>query len=123
LKYAVYIIGPISGFPCKVGVASKLKQRLAGLQVSHWEELFIHHAILVKCSKIDNEDMRPKSLAFKIERILMNRLKEYHIRGEWYNILAADAFKELNEIFNEIEVSLNIKGNQRYTPGPPKMLQ
>lgn len=108
MRYCVYVVGPITGFPCKVGVAGNLKKRVDTLQTGHWEELSIHHAVMV----------RSKSLAFKVEKLAMNRLKDHRIRGEWFNVFAKDAAKVLNDLIDEMDGILKIKGNlkSRLTP-------
>jgi hypothetical protein len=91
--FYVYVIGPDSGFPCKVGVAIDPRKRLCSLQTASWEDLYIYSA----------EWMPTRGIAYKIERLVKNRLKAHCIRGEWFNVLASDLTKEVKNIQIELE--------------------
>lgn len=101
MRYVIYVVGPLEGFPCKVGYASNLKRRLDGLQTSHWEDLFIHDAILVKS----------KRTAMRIEKLCHKRLGDKLIRGEWFNCFADDASNVLRDIAKEMGEALKRLGN------------
>jgi len=86
--YAIYVLGPIEGFPSKVGIAADVKKRLCTIQISCWEKLYIHE-IFWAASKSD---------ALKCELLCKRRLKDRHLNGEWFNVFADDMIKELDEI-------------------------
>jgi hypothetical protein len=93
--YHIYIIAPDSGFPCKIGVAMDTAKRLAALQTSHWEKLYLYERFPIL----------NKGRSYKIERIIHRRLKEHSIRGEWFNLLVSDAAKVINELLEELKES------------------
>jgi hypothetical protein len=91
--YYIYVIAPDSGFPCKVGVAANTAKRLANLQTAHWESLYLYERFPVL----------NKGRAYMIERIILRRLKDNRIRGEWFNLLVSDAAKVIKEITDELK--------------------
>jgi hypothetical protein len=91
IQFFIYVVGPDSGFPCKVGVAENVKKRLSGLQTGNWEKLYIYHT----------EEMNSKSDAYRTEKIIHKRLKEHNINGEWFNLLASDLIKQIVQIMDE----------------------
>jgi len=60
--------------PVKIGVTSNLKHRLTDLQVACPYEVVMERAI-----KTDH-----KQIAFWFERALHHELRDYRVRGEWY---------------------------------------
>jgi hypothetical protein len=91
--YYIYVIGPDSGFPCKIGIAMDTAKRLASLQTAHWENLYLYEAF----------PMVNKGRSYKIERIIHRRLKDHCIRGEWFNLLVSDASKAIKELLEELK--------------------
>lgn len=70
----VYLIGPESGAAVKIGKAVNLADRLSSHQVSSWEKLAVHGAVVI-----------PDSVAKDVERLAHARLKDMKVRGEWYS--------------------------------------
>ena len=72
----LYIIGTTPDNPIKIGITTgnSIKDRLYGLQTSHWLEL----KILLQCNIVEN--LRG------VEMELHNTYKQYNIRGEWFDI-------------------------------------
>lgn len=78
MSYYVYFVQAGRDGPIKIGVAWSVPQRVRELQVASWEEL--HVIGDVRCSN--------KESAFALEAALHERLRKFHMRGEWY--VAAD---------------------------------
>ena len=97
--FAVYVIGPLAGFPSKVGIAVDIKKRLESLQCSNWERLYVHEVFWVAS----------KSSALKVEKLCKRRLKEFNIRGEWFNVFSDDMVKELEEIVDSLKKNNEIE--------------
>lgn len=73
----VYVIGPDSEGPVKVGWTSgDGRDRLACLQTAHWQQLRLHHAV-------------PGSPG--IERLAHLALREHRLAGEWFDVRAGHA--------------------------------
>ena len=72
----LYIIGTTPDNPIKIGITTgnSIKDRLYGLQTSHWLEL----KILFQCNIIEN--LRG------VEVELHNTYKQYNVRGEWFDM-------------------------------------
>jgi hypothetical protein len=103
IQFVVYVIAPDTGFPCKVGVAENVRKRLAALQTAHWEELHIYHTF----------EVASRGDAFRLERLTHKRLKEHHIRGEWFNVLVSDAYNEINQMLDERKDSVPLIYNDK----------
>jgi hypothetical protein len=99
-RYFVYVIGPVEGFPCKVGVAKKISDRLLGIQVGNWIELRVHHVCMVYS----------KRTAFSLEALCKKRHGDLIIRGEWYNETADEMANKLKQIHEEMGPALKTKG-------------
>ena len=70
----VYIIGNNDNDYIKIGVAQDVEQRLKQLQTGTWSELYVIYRSMV-CSN-----------SFNIETSIHNKIKDYQVKGEWYNI-------------------------------------
>lgn len=75
----VYFIAPYDGGPVKVGWSIEPLKRLKDLQVSHWMELELLGCIPGKR---------------KLEEEIQSELNYAHIRGEWFEREAAEAWLE-----------------------------
>lgn len=94
--YAVYVIGPVQGWPCKVGIAANVQDRLMGIQTGSWEKLYIHEVFWAVS----------KSEALKIEKLCKRRLQQHCLSGEWFHVWTDDMIKELKEIISELKVTI-----------------
>jgi hypothetical protein len=99
-RYFVYVIGPIEGFPSKVGVAKRLNDRLCGIQTGNWVELIVHHVFMC----------HSKSTAFSLEALCKKRHSDLIIRGEWFNEMADEMANKLKKIHDEMGPVLKTKG-------------
>lgn len=70
----VYFISDGQGH-CKIGVASDIKARFNTIQVGCAYDLSIKH--IIYCDTLDE--------AYDIEKQYHSALKDFNIRGEWYN--------------------------------------
>jgi hypothetical protein len=70
--HLLYVISPTKMWPCKIGISRDPKQRLIGLQTSHWEILELIAAF--KCEQ-----------ASQAEISVHQELKKYRIRNEWFD--------------------------------------
>lgn len=85
-SYRVYVIGPASGRPVKIGYASDTAKRLSGIQNGNHEELHIHYEFCCD-GRLDAE---------RVEKAAHSVLRDRRIRGEWFDVdadAAADAIK------------------------------
>src|SRR5512139_3951506 len=97
--FHVYIIGPVSGYPVKIGVAEKPTKRLLGVQVGCWEELMIHGIY-----KANN-----RGDAYRLEKLSHKRLSDRRMIGEWFNVFEKDALSVIDEICSETRLALKLK--------------
>lgn len=76
----LYVIGPVAGFPMKIGITDRIKQRLSNLQSSSWQELRLY-ALL----------WGPGAAAFRVEQRVIADAKRtgIHERGEWVSTTPA----------------------------------
>jgi hypothetical protein len=89
MKRYIYIIGPYDGAQAlKIGIASDLEQRLAGIQVGSHLQLAIHGAFPIEGTAAD---------ARRVEQIAHSLLHDYHIRGEWFMCNTAEAQAAVTE--------------------------
>jgi len=62
------------GFHYKIGVTGDVEKRIKTLQTANASELHLHKVVKFE-----------KGRAFKVERFLHVLLKDYRVRGEWFN--------------------------------------
>lgn len=86
----VYIIGSAQG-PCKFGVSADPARRVSNLQVGCPFEL----SVIYKVAFPD------ASAAYNAEQIFLRSWLDRHMRGEWFNVTAAEAIGVLNKIAKE----------------------
>jgi hypothetical protein len=96
--FHVYIIGPISSYPVKIGVAMKPTKRLLGVQTGCWEELVIHGLYSANC----------RGNAYRLEKLAHKRLDKRRMIGEWFNVFVDDAVSVLDEICTETMLALKL---------------
>ena len=83
----IYIIGPVEGYPVKIGIAKNVGQRLKTFQTANWVKLKVHYKVRAK-SRAD---------AFILETKAHRALKRKKIReggDEWFAV-NADTGKRL----------------------------
>lgn len=100
----IYILGPESGWPVKIGYTKNMIKRAEMLQTAHWERLVLHKRYAVVS----------KSQAIKLERLVHKRLTDHKLLGEWFNIFGEDAIKAVDEAIKYreyLEPSLKTKAN------------
>lgn len=83
VRTAIYVAGPESGGPIKIGISGSPAKRLIGLQVAFPWRLKFHHL-----SWVANE-----GAASMLEEVCHKRLKRSgaHLSGEWFNITPRQA--------------------------------
>lgn len=86
----VYVIGSLEN-PVKIGIADRVKRRLAELQTGHPDLLVVHHQVKV-----------PWDLAEKIEAAAHAELMDRHRFGEWFNVHKDEAA----EVVDRLKVKL-----------------
>ena len=98
----LYVIGTTPTNPVKIGITSgtSMKQRLPGLQTSHWLEL----KILFQSDVIVN--LR------EVEAELHNTYKPYNIRGEWFNIPQSKLKRLISELSKKFKKSAGAPENK-----------
>lgn len=79
-KGLVYIIAPANEWPCKIGYAADVENRLSSLQTGNHVEL-----MLWSCWVSDS------LTAHAIERLIHSKLGRKRIRGEWYAVSVSEA--------------------------------
>jgi hypothetical protein len=83
---SVYVIAPIDGWPCKIGVSTYALKRVIGLQTSVWKQLEIKF-----CGFVENT-RAAREIEQRCHRSLTDQAKWLH--GEWFD-LRPDAAMEL----------------------------
>lgn len=93
VTHVLYLIQAESG-PVKIGVSNDFNRRLSQLQTSTHETLTVVYTLA--CSSMEQ--------ASQIERVLHQRYKHVHIRGEWFRADPKDIIAniELGIKFSEI---------------------
>ena len=89
-RYSIYAIGPSRGKPIKIGYTKNLKLRLIDLQTGSHEELQVWCEI--EHLSLDE--------AKKVEHAVHKSLRDYHIRGEWFDVGVDDAAYEMHRHIN-----------------------
>jgi hypothetical protein len=89
--FHVYVIGPVEGFPTKVGVAGNIEKRLCQLQTGSAEKLYLHAAFVAN----------DRSAAFKLESLCKRRLKKSSMTGEWFNLFTDDVVDAIEQLCKE----------------------
>jgi hypothetical protein len=100
--FHVYVIGPVEGFPVKIGVAAKPDQRRIELQTGCWEKLYLHHMFVAD----------DRGAAYRLERMCHKRMAGHAMSGEWFRVFAKDACSVLDELCKEMRCGrrINNKG-------------
>lgn len=96
----VYVIGS-SENPVKIGVADRIKRRLAELQTGHPDLLVVHHQVKV-----------PWDLAEKIEAAAHQDLKARHRHGEWFNVHKDEAAEVVDRLKAKLLAERRIWANR-----------
>jgi hypothetical protein len=91
----IYLIGPESGFPIKIGHATSVTGRLSALQMGCWEKLKIHHTITVT-----------RDIAADVERRIHHKFGADRLRGEWYSVTVETASAALEELLKIYDLRL-----------------
>lgn len=73
----VYIIAPEAHWPCKIGVSTYGRKRLASLQTSHWKRLYVTHSFW--CGTIK------EATAVEAKAHQMLDEEEVWLLGEWFD--------------------------------------
>jgi hypothetical protein len=99
MPWWIYIIGPSSGWPVKVGYSRNLVKRLAMLQYGATDEL-----VLFKKYPVGS-----KSRAMRMERMIHKELdllkgtkwkdRDTRRSGEWFNVFSDDAIAAASKAF------------------------
>lgn len=103
----IYVIAASPDGPCKIGHARNARSRLSGIQIGNhlelklwscWHSMALHQR--------------------EIERAIHAALVAYHIRGEWFDVTAAEAVQVIEAIddFELRNVKLAISGAPRVWP-------
>lgn len=74
---AIYVIGADTG-PVKIGYASDIFQRLADIQISHWQTLKVHYAAWTS-GRLTAGDVEKEAHA------ILDKAK-LRVRGEWFDV-------------------------------------
>lgn len=96
--------GPDRG-PFKVGKAANLYKRFKHYQTHNWFELKVHFSTECEKKNID-----------KIERRIKARLRDFQIRGEWFDCEKSKIFRQIISVFREYD---EIATQKYYTGGDP----
>jgi hypothetical protein len=97
--FHVYVIGPVEGFPVKIGVAAKPDQRKIELQVGCWEPLHVHSLFAAS----------NRRSAYMLEKVCHKRLSENAMVGEWFRVFAEDADTVLDGLCKELRCGRRVK--------------
>lgn len=90
--HAIYIIGPESGCPCKIGRALDMPSRLSGLQVANWVKLEAHNVLWTPGMPV----------AVRLENFVHKKFKEKQLLGEWFDIDKEEAWAVVCKTAKEI---------------------
>lgn len=74
----IYVIAPLDGWPCKIGVSTSPRKRLAGLQTSVWKQLQVKW-----CAHLPTVQ-QAKALERRCHETLTERSLWLH--GEWFDL-------------------------------------
>lgn len=108
----IYIVTTEDGFPCKVGVTNKLRERVGQIQTGNWNKLKASWFSFVL-----NEDWRAGRLSIwaafntaapRLERAVHRTLRELDLglEGEWFAISDEDCRKVIAKVAEETGLRL-----------------
>ena len=80
----IYVIGPYTHGPIKIGFTKDLHRRLKGIQTGHPEPLKIHYSVEV-----------PDNQTRTIESIIHKENKFQRTSGEWFNLSISEGIQEV----------------------------
>jgi hypothetical protein len=83
-------MGPASGSPLKIGMATNPVARRESLQFGNWVELVIHRSIFGG----------PRLKTIRLQHRLMRQFKPRRISGAWFSIDVAAFDAAIHEIFH-----------------------
>lgn len=95
MTYKVYVIGPTTG-PLKIGITNNIERRRSILNVGNHQHLIVHYT----------HNTVSKDEAERIENELHYQFKEYHIKGEWFNLSNG----QIPEVINYFDSLMKIPG-------------
>lgn len=75
---SIYVIAPADGWPCKIGISTAPRKRVAGLQTACWKQLDVKW-----CGFLANVQ-QAKELERRAHRALTDQAKWLH--GEWFDL-------------------------------------
>src|SRR5262245_51323878 len=92
-RQCVYVIGPDSESPCKIGVAFDLVARFVTIQSGNWVKLNVHHVLWCP----------GKPVAYRIEELAHALLLKANkgISGEWFDVPKEWAWKTIRHVARE----------------------
>lgn len=88
----VYLIGPESGSPLKIGVARNVQTRLCELQIGNWQTLKVHHVASVTAT-----------IASSVEAHLHRHFAGKALRGEWFDVALSDVLPIIGPVVEAYE--------------------
>jgi hypothetical protein len=93
VKEFVYVIG-CDDHPVKIGFSTNVLNRLSALQTGFHRPLVLFHCVET-----------PPGHGRKIERLCHQRLANYRLSGEWFDVTPYRAFDMLKMLVDELDVS------------------
>jgi hypothetical protein len=95
---AIYVIGPASGRPIKIGYAKRPRHRLETIKVGHWEKIIIHDAYWVANTAI------AKAVEDATHAVLERQ--KLRLAGEWFDISASDGMAAIALVLESMGLQL-----------------
>jgi hypothetical protein len=106
-SHYVYVIGATQN-PVKIGLAANLKVRMSCLQVGCPDPLVVHYSARVQ-----------SDLAPLIEAAAHQHFADAHRHGEWFNVAAEEAAREVARIAQEYSDANGAMAAEAWRPDRP----
>lgn len=110
MKDTLYLIGPNSGGPIKVGYSSDCEKRLLQIRTNCHLPLKILHTIQLSSAN-----------AIKLEAVLHNKLSPYRLEGEWFMCSRSVIMRLIDQIQGETNGYRDWKTIPEKLKSPPWM--
>ena len=99
----VYVVGPESARPVRIGAGRNVNKRVAEIAKAHWQPVQLHGVFW-----FDGE-----RAADAVREECRRRLASARIKGEWFDVDGAAALELIHTTAGELGVSLEVDGDVR----------
>lgn len=88
----LYVIAPIGGGPCKIGISARIVKRLRDLQHFHPHKLGVYHV----------KQFAARDVLLRAEQAAHRDLAGHRLQGEWFDVSPERAAETINAVFDRL---------------------